>query len=84
MIYIDGCEFAHCVEGDPIWAETREKMEQLPLQAKEGTTKPNYVQAVFFKNTVAPELFDMLATQNPDWRFLRTDTNPFLSGRSAA
>ena len=44
MIYMDGCEFAHCVEGDP----------------------------------------NMLATQDPDWRFLRTDTNPFLSGRSAA
>lgn len=83
-IYIIGCEFAYCVEGDAIWAETREKVEQATMEMKAGTIKPNYVQGIFFKNTVTPELFDMLASQNPEWRFLRTDTNPYLSGNSAA
>lgn len=83
-IYVTGCEFAYCVEGDAIWSETREKVEQATLEMKAGTIKPNYVQGIFFKNTVTPELFEMLASQNPEWRFLRTDTNPFLSGNPAA
>lgn len=83
-VYIPGCEFANCVEGDAIWAETREKVEQSTQAMKAGTIKPNYVQGVFFKNTVTPELFEMLAMQNPQWRFLRTDTNPHLGGKSAS
>ncbi|MBI5920072.1 MAG: class I SAM-dependent methyltransferase [Betaproteobacteria bacterium] len=83
-VYVSGCEFAYCVEGDPIWEETREKVEQTTRGMQEGTIKPNYVQGIFFKNSVAPEVFDMLAKQNPEWRFLRTDTNPSLSGNSAA
>lgn len=81
-VYIPNCEFAHCVEGDPIWEETLRKTEELKRGAKEGSIKPNYVQAVFLKNTVAPELFDLLAQRNPEWKFVRTDTNPFLGGQS--
>lgn len=82
-VYIQGCEFAYCVEGDPVWAETREKLEQYMQAIKLGTAKPDYIQGIFFKNTVAPELFDLLAKQSPEWRFLRTDTNPFLNGVGA-
>lgn len=83
-VYIPGCEFAHCVAGDTIWTETLEKVEQSTQGMKDGTIKPNYIQGILFKNTVTPELFDHLAKQSPDWRFLRTDANPFLSGKSAA
>jgi len=82
-VYLPGCEFAHCVEGDAIWEQTKEKVEQSTQAMKEGTIKPNYIQGVFFKNTVTSELFEMLSKQNPTWRFLRTDTNPYLSGKQA-
>lgn len=82
-VYLPGCEFAYCVEGDPIWKQTLEQVEQSNLAMKAGTIKPNYIQGVFFKNTVTPELFDMLAKQHPEWRFLRTDTNPYLGGKAA-
>ncbi|MFZ2956813.1 MAG: class I SAM-dependent methyltransferase [Candidatus Ozemobacteraceae bacterium] len=82
-IYLPGCEFAHCVDNDAIWIETRTKVEQATQAMKEGSIKPNYVQGIFFKNTVTPEVFDMLAKQHPDWSFVRTDTNPYLSGRGA-
>lgn len=82
-VYIQGCEFAHCVEGDSVWLETRSKVDQLTQAMKDGTIKPNYVQGVFFKNTVAPALFEQLASQHEDWRFLRTDTNPYLNGQNA-
>jgi hypothetical protein len=82
-VYIQGCEFAHCVEGDSVWLETRSKVDQLTQAMKDGTIKPNYVQGVFFKNTVAPALFEQLASQHEGWRFLRTDTNPYLNGQNA-
>ena len=83
-VYIPGCEFAYCVEGDAIWAETREKTEQATQAMKAGTIKPNYIQGIFFKNTVTPELFEMLARKNPQWRFMRTDTNPYLGQKSTS
>lgn len=82
-VYLQGCEFAYCVEDDPIWRETREKVEQATKDMLNGTIKANYVQGVFLKNTVTPELFDLLAHQHPDWRFTRTDTNPYLNGKNA-
>lgn len=82
-VYLPGCEFAYCVDGDPVWKQTLEKVEQSTQAMKAGTVKPNYVQGVFFKNTVTPEVFDLLTRQSPDWRFLRTDGNPFLAGKSA-
>jgi ubiquinone/menaquinone biosynthesis C-methylase UbiE len=82
-VYLPGCEFARCVDGDAIWEETRDKVEQAAQGMRNGTIKPNYVQGVFFKNTVTAELFDLLAAQHPGWRFQRTDTNPHLSGRNA-
>ncbi|MFC7421110.1 class I SAM-dependent methyltransferase [Iodobacter arcticus] len=82
-VYIPDCEFAFCTEGDRIWEETLAKTAEADLAVSQGMVKPNYVQAVFFKNTVAVELFDLLAVQNPGWRFLRTDTNPYLNGQSA-
>lgn len=82
-VYLEGCEFAYCVDGDPVWAETRSKVELHTKAMKEGTVKANYVQGIFFKQPVAQELFDYLAKQNSDWRFLRTDTNPHLDGRNA-
>ncbi len=83
-VYIPDCEFAYCVDGDSIWKQTRDQVEQATQAVKAGTIKPNYVQGVFFKNTVTPELFDMLSKQNLEWRFLRTDTNPYLAGRGAS
>ncbi|NHQ88659.1 class I SAM-dependent methyltransferase [Iodobacter sp. HSC-16F04] len=82
-VYTPGCEFAMCNDGDPIWESTRTRTEQLTTAMHAGEVVASYVQAVFFKNTVTPELFDMLAQQNPEWRFLRTDTNPFLNGKNA-
>jgi len=82
-VYINGCEFAYCNEDDAIWAETQLKVAQANQGIKDGTVKANYVQGVFFKETVAPELFDLLSKKHPDWQFLRTDTNPFLDGRRA-
>jgi ubiquinone/menaquinone biosynthesis C-methylase UbiE len=82
-VYIPDCEFAYCVEGDAIWQATREQVEKSTDAMKAGTVKPNYIQGVFFKNTVTTELFQFLAKQNADWRFLRTDTNPFLAGRAS-
>jgi hypothetical protein len=82
-VYLLGCEFAYCVEGDLIWQQTREQVELANIAMKAGSIKPNYVQGIFFKNSVTPELFDMLAKQHPGWRFLRTDTNPYLGGTTA-
>lgn len=82
-VYIPGCEFAYCVEGDPIWAQTRAQVEQAYQSMSAGTVKANYIQGVLFKNSVDAGLFNMLSGQHPDWRFLRTDTNPYLSGKPA-
>ncbi len=82
-VYLMGCEFAHCVDGDPIWAETLAKVDQATKAMSEGTVKPNYIQGIFFKNSVTPELFEMLAKQHSDWHFVRTDTNPYLAGQGA-
>jgi ubiquinone/menaquinone biosynthesis C-methylase UbiE len=82
-IYIPNCEFAECKEGDTIWEQTLLKTAQAELAMREGSAKENYVQGIFFKNTVATELFDMLKNDNPAWRFLRTDTNPYLNGSNA-
>ncbi len=82
-VYIPNCEFAFCTTGDPIWEETQIKVAEATDAVKNGALKANYIQAVFFKSTVTAELFDMLALQNPEWRFLRTDTNPYLAGQSA-
>lgn len=78
-IYLPGCEFAYCVEDDPIWAETCKQVEYANKAMELGAIKPNYVQGIFFKNSVAPELFDLLARGHQDWQFVRTDTNPHLS-----
>jgi ubiquinone/menaquinone biosynthesis C-methylase UbiE len=82
-VYTPGCEFATCVDGDPIWESTRTSVEQYTAAMHAGEVVASYVQGVFFKNTVTPELFEMLAQQHPDWRFIRTDTNPYLNGASA-
>jgi len=83
-VYIPGCEHANCVEGDPTWQKTRQEVEEKTLAMKNGTIKANYVLGIFMKNSVAPELFEMLQKENPEWNFLRTDTNPYLSRASAA
>ncbi len=83
-VYIPGCEFAFCVEGDPIWMQTREQVEQANQSMSAGAIKANYIQGIFFKNTVVPELIELLCKQHIDWRFLRTDTNPYLNGKFAA
>lgn len=82
-VYLDRCEFAYRVEGDPIWKQTQDQVNQATLAMKAGTVKANYVQGIFFKNTVSEELFNLLAKQNPNWRFIRTDTNPFLDKKPA-
>jgi ubiquinone/menaquinone biosynthesis C-methylase UbiE len=81
--YIPGCETAVCVDGDPIWEQTRSKVDDLSHKLQTGATTASYIQGAFFKHTVAPELFDMLKQQNPTWRFLRTDGNPYLDGKPA-
>ena len=82
-VYINGCEFATCTEGDTIWVETQSKIAEATKGIAAGTVKANYVQGIFFKESVTTELFELLAKKNPDWQFLRTDTNPFLAGRRA-
>ena len=82
-IYIENCEFAHCIEGDPIWESTRTRVEEATRAMTAGTIKPNYVQGILFKNSVTPEAFAMLAQQNPEWRFVPTNTNPYLQGKPA-
>lgn len=82
-VYLPGCEFAYCVEDDPVWVETRDKVELSTQAMQNGTIKPNYVQGIFFKNSVTAEVFHLLAQQNSDWHFLRTDINPYLSGQAA-
>ena len=81
--YIPGCETAVCVDGDPIWEQTRSKVDDLSHKLQTGATTASYIQGAFFKHTVAAELFDMLKQQNPSWRFLRTDGNPYLDGKPA-
>jgi ubiquinone/menaquinone biosynthesis C-methylase UbiE len=83
-VYLPGCEFAYCIDGDAIWQQTRQQVDEATAGMRAGTIKPNYVQGLFFKNTVSPDLFDLLAKQNPTWRFLHTNTNPYLSGRAAS
>lgn len=82
-VYIEGSEFARCVDGDPIWEQTRTQIEELTLAMQAGTIKQNYMQGIFFKNTVTQELIDLLAKQHSEWRFVRTDTNPYLNGKPA-
>jgi ubiquinone/menaquinone biosynthesis C-methylase UbiE len=81
--YIPGCETATCVDGDAIWEATRHQVDDLTRKLQAGHVTASYVQAALFKHTVAPELFELLQQQNPDWRFRRTDTNPHLAGRPA-
>jgi ubiquinone/menaquinone biosynthesis C-methylase UbiE len=81
-VYLSGCEFAYCVDGDVLWEQTRKQVDDATQGVKRGTIKANYMQGVFFKNTVAPELFALLAAENPGWRFVRTDTNPFVTGQT--
>jgi ubiquinone/menaquinone biosynthesis C-methylase UbiE len=82
-IYMPGCEFAFCTDSDPVWQQTRDQVAKLTQSMKDGSIKANYIQGVFFKNTVTPELFDMLAKTSLEWRFLRTDTNPYLNKSQA-
>jgi ubiquinone/menaquinone biosynthesis C-methylase UbiE len=82
-VYLEGSEFAKCVDGDPIWEQTRAKVEEATLAIQAGTAKYNYVQGVFFKSTVDSALIDLLIKQHPDWRFVHTNTNPYLNGRPA-
>lgn len=81
--YIPGSETALCVDGDPIWEETRRTVEDCERRLREGLSTASYIQGVFFKTPVAAELFDLLQAQNPGWRFRRTDTNPHLAGQPA-
>ncbi|MDH4284050.1 MAG: class I SAM-dependent methyltransferase [Gallionellaceae bacterium] len=82
-VYIEGCEFASCTDGDPIWEKTRAQVEEFTKAMKNGTVKASYIQGIFFKNTVTPEVFELLARQYPEWRFMRTDTNPHLNQKAA-
>jgi ubiquinone/menaquinone biosynthesis C-methylase UbiE len=82
-VYIPGCEYATCVEGDPIWQKIKQDVEEKTAAMKNGTIKANYVLGIFMKNSVAPELFEALEKQNSEWNFLRTDTNPYLRQASA-
>jgi ubiquinone/menaquinone biosynthesis C-methylase UbiE len=82
-VYIEGCEYAYCVDSDPIWQRTNEQVEANTIAMKNGTLKANYLQGIFFKNTVAAELFEQLQRENSGWNFTRTDTNPFLNQNSA-
>lgn len=81
--YIPGSETALRVDGDPIWEATRNEVDELTRKFLAGQVTASYVQAAFFKHTVAPEVFDLLRQQNAGWRFTRTDTNPHLNGRPA-
>jgi ubiquinone/menaquinone biosynthesis C-methylase UbiE len=77
-VYVDGCEFAYCVDSDPIWIETQQKLAESNKRVAEGAAKPNYVQAVLVKSCSAD--FDPETTRQrlPGWRFVKTDTNPHL------
>jgi ubiquinone/menaquinone biosynthesis C-methylase UbiE len=81
--YIPGSETARCVDGDPIWEATRNGVDDLTRKLQAGHVTASYIQAAFFKHTVAVELFELLQQHNPDWRFTRTDVNPYLGGRPA-
>ena len=77
-VYLEGCEFAYCVDSDPIWIETQRKLAESNQRVAESAAKPNYVQAVLVKSLSAD--FDLEATRQrlPGWRFVKTDTNPHL------
>lgn len=82
-VYVEGCEYAYCVEEDPIWRATSEQVQANTRAMEAGTMKANYVQGVFFKNAVAAELFEQLQRENSGWVFTRTDTNPFLNRKAS-
>lgn len=82
-IYIPGCEHARCIDGDPIWMKTQQEVEEKTQAMKNGSIKANYVMGILMKNKFTPELFQLLQTENPEWKFLRTDKNPYLDRSSA-
>ena len=77
-VYIPDCEFAFCTDTDPIWMETKKRVEEGEKAVEQGTAKPNYILGIFFKNSVDQGLLQMLTKQYSDWMFKSTDTNPYL------
>jgi len=78
-VYIEGCEYARRAEDDPLWRDTREQLAALEAAVAAGTAKPNYLQAILFKNAVDGGVLDWLRAAHPTWTFQRTDTNPYLT-----
>ena len=77
-VYIPDCEFALCTDTDPIWMETKKRVEEGEKAVEQGTAKPNYILGILFKNSVDQGLLQMLTKQYSDWMFKSTDTNPYL------
>jgi predicted O-linked N-acetylglucosamine transferase (SPINDLY family)/ubiquinone/menaquinone biosynthesis C-methylase UbiE len=77
-VYIPDCEFALCDDENPIWKETRKKVEEGEIAVTQGTAKPNYILGILFKNSVDQGVLQMLAKQHGYWTFKSTDTNPYL------
>lgn len=77
-VYIPDCEFAACSDDDPVWTAIQKQIQEGEQSVAQGTMKPNYIQAILFKNTITHDLFNRLAEQYQSWRFKPTDTNPHL------
>jgi ubiquinone/menaquinone biosynthesis C-methylase UbiE len=83
--YIPGCEFAHCVPEDEIWNQTQQIIHTHENYIAQGLSKASYVQAIIFKQAIGEEIFNTLNRAFPRWKFLKTNTNPYLpADRSAA
>ena len=78
-VYIPGCEFKTCSNEEPMWKDILLQLANIENQTKAGFIKPNYIQAVLFKETVSPEVFDFLRTANNSWKFSNTNLNPYIA-----
>ena len=76
--YIPGCEFAPCDPDNEIWIQTQKIIETHENQIRLGRAKPNYIQAIIFKQAIGEDIFNTLSHAFPSWHFIRTDTNPYL------
>ncbi|NJM13798.1 MAG: hypothetical protein HC889_19840 [Synechococcaceae cyanobacterium SM1_2_3] len=78
-VYIPGCEFALCTDTDPIWVETKRQVEEAEKAVTQGTVKPNYILGILFKNRMDKQDIEKLISNNSDWAFKTTDTNPYFT-----
>jgi ubiquinone/menaquinone biosynthesis C-methylase UbiE len=76
--YIPGCEFAYCVPDDLIWNQTQQIIQTHENYIAQGLSKASYIQSIIFKKTIGEDIFNTLKNVFPSWKFLRTDTNPYL------